>query len=104
MQDNRKIDDRKKGLIFTSWNVKGINHPIKRCKVLAHLKSLSSDFIFLQETHLKNDSHARLRSKWIGHIFHSSFSAKARGTAILIRRGIPFKHKSTIADTRVGLL
>lgn len=90
--------DKARGLVFTSWNVKGMNHPIKRGKVLSHLKSLNSDIMFLQETHLKNDAHSRLRSNWIGHIYHSTFSSKARGAAILIRKGIHFKHKSTIAD------
>ena len=75
-----------------------MNHPIKRGKVLSHLKTLNSDIMFLQETHLKNDAHSRLRSNWIGQIFHSTFSAKARGTAILICKGIPFKHKSSTID------
>ena len=87
-----------RGLIFTSWNVKGMNHPINHGQVLSLLKALNSDIMFLQETHLKNDAHSRLRSNWIGQIFHSTFSAKARGTAILIRKGIAFKHKSTIVD------
>lgn len=33
----------KRGLIFTSWNIRGVNNPVKRGKVLAHLKSLNSD-------------------------------------------------------------
>ena len=85
-------------LTFCSWNVNGINEPVKRGKVLSHLKSLHTDFIFLQETHLKNDSHSRLRCRWIQQIYHSNFSIKARGVAILIRKGVPFKHTSTIAD------
>lgn len=87
-----------KGLTFTSWNVKGMNHPIKHGKVLSHLKALNSDIMFLQETHLKNDAHSSLRSNWIGQIFHCTISVKARGTAILIRKGILFKHKSSITD------
>lgn len=39
-----------------------------------------------------------LKGRWIGQLYHSTFSSKARGTAILIHKGIPFKHKSTIAD------
>lgn len=85
-------------LNFCSWNVNGINEPVKRGKVLAHLKSLQADIIFLQETHLKNDSHGRLRCRWLQQIYHSNFSLKARGAAILIRRGVPFKQLSTIAD------
>lgn len=91
---NKKGDE----VTFCSWNVKGINEPVKRGKVLSHLQSLRADVIFLQETHLKNNSHSRLRCRWIQQIYHSNFSAKARGTAILIRRGVPFKHLSTLAD------
>lgn len=71
---------------------------MSRGKVLAHLKSLNTDIIFLQETHLKNESHNRPRGRWIGQLYHSTFPSKARGTAIPIRKVIPFKHKSTIAD------
>lgn len=40
----------------------------------------------------------RLRAKWIGQTFHSSYSSKSRGTAINIRKGIPFKSKNIISD------
>lgn len=92
--------NRKSGgnITFCSWNVNGINEPIKRGKVLAHLKSLNADIIFLQETHLRNDPHARLRCRWIQQICHSNSMIKARGTAILIRRGVPCKHLSTVVD------
>uniref|UniRef100_A0AAQ5Y5I9 exodeoxyribonuclease III n=1 Tax=Amphiprion ocellaris TaxID=80972 RepID=A0AAQ5Y5I9_AMPOC len=89
----------KKGtLTFCSWNVNGINEPVKRGKVIAHLKSLHADVVFLQETHLKNDAHCKIRAKWIGQVFHSKFPSKARGAAVIIRKNVPFLHKSTIAD------
>ena len=91
--------DGRGGLTFTTWNVKGVNDPVKRGKVLAHLKSLSSDIMFLQETHLEKTSQSKLRSRWIGQLFQSSFSTKTRGVAILIRKGVPFKQQSTISDT-----
>lgn len=78
--------------------MKRLNHPVKRGKVLAHLKSLSSDIMFLQETHLKNNSQAKLRPEWIGQSYHSTFSAKARGVSILIHKGAPFRHLSTKTD------
>lgn len=81
MQDiNRKIGGE--GIKFCSWNVKGINEPIKRGKVLAHLKSLKADIIFLQEAHLKKEAQHRLKAKWIAKAYHSSFSHKSRGVAI----------------------
>lgn len=71
---------------LTSWNVKGLNGPIKRSRIFSHLKCLNSDIIFLQETHLLNSHHLRLKNPWVWHIFHSKFNAKVRGTAILIHK------------------
>ena len=60
-------------LKVVTWNVQ-----IKRSKVFSHLKSLSADVVFLQETHLRIDDHMRLRKPWVGHIFHSNFNSKSR--------------------------
>lgn len=98
IRDDLNIEERKRGLTLASWNVRGLNNPIKRGKAFAHLKSPSTDTIFLQETHLKNDSYSRLRCRLIGNIYHSSFPAKGRGTEIRMRKGIPFIHKATISD------
>lgn len=68
LQSNAVTSGNKQGLVFASWNVKGLNHPVKRSKVPSHLKSLSADVIFLQETHLKRDSNDKLKCKWIGNI------------------------------------
>ena len=87
------------GITFCSWNVKGINEPVKRGKVLAHLKALKVDVAFIQETHLKKDAEHRLKAKWIDKVYHSSFTHKSRGVAILFRKGTVFKHTSTINDS-----
>lgn len=92
------MHDNFSGVSFCSWNVNGVNNQIKRGKVLSHLKSLQADIMFLQETHLSNDTHGKLRCKSVGQIYHSKFLTKTRGTAILIRKGVTFKHLSTIAD------
>ena len=52
--------------------------------------------MFLQETHPKNNSHSKLKSRLVGQVYHSNFSTKTRGTAILVWIGIPFLHKTTI--------
>ena len=31
---------------FVSWNVKGLNGPVKRARIFAHLKKLKSEIIF----------------------------------------------------------
>lgn len=85
---------------FVSWNVRGIHNPVKRSRVFAHLKSLGSDIIFLQETHLRTTDHGKLKKTWIGQTFSSKSEYRTRGAAILVRRGISFIPLSTISDTR----
>lgn len=85
-------------LTLLSWNVRGLRSNLKRGKVFSHLKSLSGDIIFLQETHIKHSEQWRLKCKWISQIYQSTFSSKARGVALLIRGNVPFEHISTISD------
>ena len=47
-------------LRFVSWNVKGIDGPVKRGRVFSHLKHLKTEIAFLQETHLIAKDHQRL--------------------------------------------
>ena len=89
--------DRK--IQFTTWNVKGLNNPIKRSRVLAHLAFLQTDIAFVQETHLRTTDIARMQRGWVGNIFHSKFNTKARGAMILIHKNIPFEANRVIADT-----
>ena len=85
-------------LTLLSWNVRGLRTNLKRGKVFSHLKSLSGDIIFMQETHIKHNEQWRLRCAWISQIYQSTFSSKARGVAIIIRKNVPFEHISTISD------
>lgn len=84
---------------FVNWNVKSLNHPVKRKKVFAHLKQLNVDIAFLQETHLRTTDHFRLRGSWEGQIYHSNFHSKARGAAILIKKNVPFTVTNVEADS-----
>ena len=83
---------------FVSWNVKGVNNPNKRQRVMSHLQELKVDMAFLQETHLCNINVNGLKRNWVGQVFHSKFNAKARGTAILINKNISFHSKEIISD------
>ena len=85
-------------LSLVSWNVRGLGHPIKRGKVFAHLRSLKSDIIFLQETHVQATQHRMLRANWISQVYQSPFTSKARGVAILFRKSVPFHFHSCITD------
>ena len=83
---------------FISWNIKGIHHPIKRTRVFTHLKSLGAEIMFLQETHLRTSDNSKLEKGWIGQMFCSKFDDRSRGTAILIKKGVPFVPTSVLAD------
>lgn len=52
--------------LMISWNVRGLNGPIKRAKVFQHIKLHRADIVFLQETHLKLSDHTKLRRPWVG--------------------------------------
>lgn len=90
----------KKGrqLTVVTWNVKGLNNPVKRGMVLAHLKVLPSDVIFLQETLLNKNEYMKLRCKWTGQAYHATCTVRSRGVAILFKKGTPFIDKSTISN------
>lgn len=77
-------------------NIKGIQHPIKRSRIFTHLKSLASDIMYLQETHLRNNEYDKLKKNWIGQVFHSDYGDRSGGAAMLLRRGLPFTPLNTI--------
>lgn len=92
------IDNYKNLVNFVSWNCKGLNGAVKRGNILAHLKKLGTDIGYLQETHLRKQDHQKLRGGWIGQVFHFNFTAKNRGSAIIIKKGIPFIKSKVLSD------
>uniref|UniRef100_A0A8C5PV52 exodeoxyribonuclease III n=1 Tax=Leptobrachium leishanense TaxID=445787 RepID=A0A8C5PV52_9ANUR len=87
----------KASLRLLSWNVEGLNSPVKRKKILAHLATLKPDVVFLQETHWSSpDNH--LRSPWIGYQTSAPFTNKKRGTAILLNKSLPFTVLDEVND------
>ncbi len=86
-------------LRLVSWNVKGVNSAIKSSKILMHLRDLKADVIFLQETHLRTTDIPRNKRAWMGHLFHSKFSQRARGAAIIIHKRVMFELTETIIDS-----
>lgn len=85
-------------LRIVSWNIKGLASAVKRSKVLSHLKRLNSDIVFLQETHTRTNDQTRLKCPWVAEVFHSSFSSKARGVAVLIGKSVSFEKTKVISD------
>ncbi len=92
------VNNQQGAILFISWNIKGLNNLAKWSKIFSHLKSLKPDVIFVQETDLNIYSQKRLSCRWIGQLYHSCFNYKARGTAVLIGKGIAFEHSEVISD------
>lgn len=45
---------------WISWNINGIQHPVKVSRIFVHLKWLGSEIMYLQETHLHPEEHNKL--------------------------------------------
>ncbi|XP_063794680.1 olfactory receptor 6C74-like [Pseudophryne corroboree] len=75
---------------IVSWNVEGLNSPIKHKKVVAHLFCLSPQVVFLQETHWMHNSPMSLKANWIGECVSAPYTNKTRGVAILFDRNLQF--------------
>ena len=82
-----------------SYNVRGLNSPEKRKKILKEISYLKADLTFLQETHLSHASNIRLYSKshptWY---YADSPGRKSKGVAIGISRGLGFALESRMVD------
>lgn len=60
--------------------------------VFARLKSLGSDIMYIQETHLRNNEYDKLMKNWIGQVFHSDYGDRSRWAVILLRGGLLVVH------------
>ena len=71
---------------------------VKRQKIISLLKRENTQIALLQETHLTDLEHIKLRRSWIGQVFYSSFNSHSRGVAILIHKKLPFTLEEMIKD------
>uniref|UniRef100_A0A4W5LV10 exodeoxyribonuclease III n=1 Tax=Hucho hucho TaxID=62062 RepID=A0A4W5LV10_9TELE len=83
-------------LNMLTWNCHGLGHAIKRKKILCALKKEKADIALLQETHLCDAEHAKLRRAWVGQVYFSSL--KSNSKAILIHKNVPFIIDKNISD------
>lgn len=80
-----------------TYNVKGISTPIKRKKIFNQLKKLHCSIAMIQETHLSENEHLKLKREWVDQVYASSYRRK-RGVAILVNKNVYFNHKETYTD------
>uniref|UniRef100_A0A8C5LXQ3 Endonuclease/exonuclease/phosphatase domain-containing protein n=1 Tax=Leptobrachium leishanense TaxID=445787 RepID=A0A8C5LXQ3_9ANUR len=88
-----------KDLQLLSYNVRGLNIPEKRSRLLRDLRSMRTSVAFLQETHFRADSAPHFNDAAFPTMFFSNFTlGKSRGVAILISRDVPFVVDATEMD------
>ena len=84
---------------FISFNVNGLLNPIKRSKILTKMKKEEAHIVYLQETHLNDKEHEKLKRMGFTHLFFSSYkSGRRRGVATLISNKLNFEKVSEMAD------
>lgn len=82
-----------------SFNVNGVLNVMKMNKILSKLKKEKAQIALLQETHMNQMDHLRLKRKGFKHIFFSAHKHKHnRGVAILISGSLNYKHISETND------
>lgn len=82
-----------------SVNVNGLHSPVKQNKILVKLKRENIDIAFLQETHLVESKHKKLKRQGFKYVF--SFSNKSNHTreeVILISGKLTYEHIPTVKD------
>ena len=82
-----------------SYNVNGLLNPIKRSKILTKMKKERAHVVYLQETHLNDKEHEKLKRMGFTNLFFSSYKlGHRRGVAILISKQVNFEKISEIKD------
>ena len=77
---------------FISYNINGLLNPIKRSKILSKMKKEQAHIVYLQETHLSDNEHGKLKRMGFNNLFFSSYkSGHRRGVAILISNRLNFE-------------
>ena len=83
---------------LVSLNVRGINNFRKRRAIYSWGRKQKADFIFLQETHSKQETERQWKNEWGGEIIMSHGSSNSRGVAILFKKGVDCIIHSKILD------
>lgn len=88
--------DKSENFFVMSFNVRGLNSPYKRSKILDFLRRKKVDIALLQETHLKPDDVNRFQNR--NPMVAAADGTRTKGTLILMRRGINLTVEKTGSD------
>lgn len=75
-------------LHIASWNINGLNAPIKRSMCLDWLRRHKIDVAFIQESHFKHSDKHRLSNRYYYTSAAATFSSKSRGALVVLRRSL----------------
>ena len=75
-------------LKFVSWNIRGIGSQAKKTQIFNHLTKLQADICLLQETHLSESDHVKIKSPQYSQTFSTFYNSRQRGVSILIKNNI----------------
>lgn len=90
-------------LNFMTYNVHGLNAPIKRNNVIREFKHYKADVVLLQETHISYDSNLKILSTDYPVWYYGDSPIKsAKGIAIGFARGVRFALDRGQSQTRKG--
>ena len=85
--------------MIAHYNVKGINHSIKREKILGQLKKCKCSIALLQEIQLNMAEHKKLRRQWVEQGFYAFCpNSRKKGVAILISHTVSFVVQKEVKD------
>ena len=77
-------------ITIMSMNCRGLGDVRKRRDVMQFVRSKRFSIVFLQDTHLTENSIPYFNTLWHGKAHHSCFSSRRRGTSILINSNLPY--------------
>ena len=79
----------------------GLNTYTKRYRVSTYIRRMGIRIATLQETHLGKGESQKLKKKWRGQLYSSTYSSYARGVSIWVAPQVPFRLLSHRADVEL---
>uniref|UniRef100_A0A8C5PII9 exodeoxyribonuclease III n=1 Tax=Leptobrachium leishanense TaxID=445787 RepID=A0A8C5PII9_9ANUR len=90
----------RKSMKVITFNVKGLNMPVKRHSLYRDLRAHDADIVCLQETHFRRLDHPKLYTPQYLTQYHSTFKTKARGVTLLIHNRVAFQMHRILKDPK----
>lgn len=61
-----------RNITLVSMNVNGMNNPIKTSKVILKMRTLNINIVYVQETHLSQEEHDKLKKFGLRNSYYST--------------------------------